>query len=72
MARKANEMAGHTTERRMEKQMPDYQSFPVNDAGEPLMDGAAWRYEQELDAEPDQDDFYMDDQYADYYEEGED
>lgn len=48
--------------------MPDYQSFPVNDAGEPLMDAAAWRYEQELDAESDYyDDF--DDQYADAYEE---
>ena len=47
----------------------DYQSFPTNDAGEPLMDPAAWRYEQELDASNDWDDPYMDDQYADAYEE---
>lgn len=33
--------------------MPDYTSFPVNEMGEPLMDGAAWRFEQALDAESD-------------------
>lgn len=36
-------------------------NFPRNDAGEPLMSGEAWRYEQSLDAEPDYD---YDDQYA--------
>ena len=49
--------------------MTDYQSFPVNDAGEPLMDAAAWRYEQELDAEAAWDDDPYDDRYADAYEE---
>ena len=47
--------------------MPDYQSFPVNDAGEPLMDAAAWRFEQELDAEYDE--INIDDQYADWFDE---
>jgi hypothetical protein len=31
--------------------MPDYTSFPYNELGEPLMDAAAWRLEQSLDAE---------------------
>lgn len=51
--------------------MPDYQSFPVNDAGEPLMDAAAWRYEQELDAQSAWEDDPYDD-YGDAYEESPD
>lgn len=40
--------------------MPDYTSFPRNEAGEPLMDASAWRFEQSLDqeAELDVEDFY--------------
>lgn len=30
---------------------PDLTSFPRNEMGEPLMDGAAYRFEQALDAE---------------------
>lgn len=39
---------------------PDYRSFPRNEMGEPLMDGAAYRFEQGLDAEYDAqgEDFY--------------
>lgn len=37
--------------------MPDLTSFPRNDAGEPLMSGEAWRYEQSLDAEPDYEEY---------------
>ena len=40
-----------------------------NEAGEPLMDGSAMRYEMYLDSlyEPDPDDFYTDSHDEDYY-----
>lgn len=46
---------------------PDYTSFPRNEMGEPLMDGAAWRFEQALDAESDYyDEFAAEIDPADY------
>lgn len=42
----------------------DYDTFPTNDAGEPLMTVEGYYYEQYLDDEPE-----YDDQYADAYEE---
>jgi hypothetical protein len=40
---------------RQETVMGDYDTFPVNDAGEPLMTPEGWRYEQYLDDEPEYD-----------------
>lgn len=59
---------------------PDYRSFPRNELGEPLMDGAAYRFEQALDDyydqvdaynesyEHDEDDIADDPNYCDYHD----
>jgi hypothetical protein len=41
---------------------------PFNEAGEPIMDAAAWRYEQELDYQASLEADYEDEYYYDDYD----